>query len=137
MKIVINTLYGGFNLTMEALQMYFDKIGKKVWLRPHSSGFVTISLVPFEESVKTTWSMEKRQENELAYYEKLAEESFDPYSIPRNDPALIHVVETLGSEKASGMYCRLKIVEIPDDVEWMIQDYDGEEWVAEKHRVWK
>ena len=30
----------------------------------------------------------------------------------------------------------LKMVEIPDDVEWEIADYDGKEWVAEKHRTW-
>ena len=29
-----------------------------------------------------------------------------------------------------------KIVEIPADVEWQIQEYDGMEWVAEKHRTW-
>jgi len=31
----------------------------------------------------------------------------------------------------------LKVVEIPDDVEWNVQEYDGNEWVAEKHRIWE
>ena len=30
----------------------------------------------------------------------------------------------------------LKVVEIPDGVDWEIEEYDGEEWVSEKHRVW-
>jgi len=30
----------------------------------------------------------------------------------------------------------LKIVDIPDGVEWEIEEYDGMEWVAEKHRTW-
>jgi len=30
----------------------------------------------------------------------------------------------------------LKVVEIPDDVEWRIHDYDGAEHVYEKHRTW-
>jgi len=29
-----------------------------------------------------------------------------------------------------------KVVEIPDDIEFVIEEYDGIEWVAEKHRVW-
>ena len=55
--------------------------------------------------------------------------------IPRDDPALIKTVETLG-KKADGNFARLKIVDIPDDVEWQIDEYDGLEWVAEQHRTW-
>jgi hypothetical protein len=57
------------------------------------------------------------------------------YDIRRDDPSLIKVVESYG-ELANGRYSYIKIVEIPDDVEWIIQDYDGVEWVAEKHRTW-
>ncbi len=39
-------------------------------------------------------------------------------------------------EEANGTFAELKIVEIPDDVEWVIEEYDGIEWVSEKHRVW-
>jgi hypothetical protein len=28
------------------------------------------------------------------------------------------------------------VIEIPDDVEWEVEEYDGLEWVAEKHRTW-
>jgi len=31
----------------------------------------------------------------------------------------------------------LRIIEIPDGVEWQIEEYDGDEWIAEKHRTWK
>jgi hypothetical protein len=48
---------------------------------------------------------------------------------------LIQVVEELG-EKASGRFADLKVVEIPDDVEWQIDEYDGLEWVSERHRTW-
>lgn len=53
----------------------------------------------------------------------------------RDDPKLIECIEALG-DKANGRWARLGIVEIPDDVEWQIDDYDGVEWVAEKHRTW-
>lgn len=56
--------------------------------------------------------------------------------IPRNDPLLIQVVEELGP-KANGACAKLEIVEVPDDVEWEIEEYDGSEHVAEAHRTWR
>ena len=68
-------------------------------------------------------------------FKDLTGEDFDSFAVYRDDEALIKVVESLG-ELANSPYSSLKIVEIPDDVEWDIQEYDGVEWVAEKHRVW-
>jgi len=48
---------------------------------------------------------------------------------------LVAIVEAL-KERADGKYAKLKIVEIPDDVNWYIEEYDGNEWVAERHRTW-
>lgn len=56
-------------------------------------------------------------------------------SAVRDDPVLVQVVEELGPE-ANGSHSDLEVVEIPDDVEWQIEEYDGKEWVAEKHRTW-
>jgi hypothetical protein len=53
----------------------------------------------------------------------------------RNDPKLVDCVERLG-KASGGCFSSLKVVEIPDDVEWTIEEYDGSEWVAEKHRTW-
>ena len=57
------------------------------------------------------------------------------YDLARNDPTLVEVVEQLG-QAANGPYAKLKVVTIPDDVEWTIMEYDGWEWVAEAHRTW-
>lgn len=54
----------------------------------------------------------------------------------RTDPKLIELMETKGSEWCSGDYANLKIVEIPDDVNYYISDYDGMEAVEEAHRTW-
>ena len=60
----------------------------------------------------------------------------NPYdAIERNDPKLVEVVERLGSE-ANGRHAQLKIVNIPDDVKWTIQEYDGSEHIAEEHQTW-
>jgi len=56
--------------------------------------------------------------------------------LDRNDPVLIQCVETLG-DHANGYYSDIKIVEVPNDVDWYIDDYDGSEWVAERHRTWR
>lgn len=53
----------------------------------------------------------------------------------RTNENLIRCIEELG-EKANGRFAELKVIEIPDDVEFEIEEYDGFEWVAEKHRTW-
>ena len=55
--------------------------------------------------------------------------------ISRTDSKLIECVETLG-EKADGLFARLKVVEIPDNINWYINNYDGMETVEEAHRSW-
>jgi hypothetical protein len=62
-------------------------------------------------------------------------EDFESRDIERNDPVLVKIVEELGS-KSFGFAANLKIVEIPDDVNWEVVQYDGLEHIAEKHRTW-
>lgn len=54
----------------------------------------------------------------------------------RNNPRLIAAIEKVGLEESSGSSAELKIVEIPDDVDWYIHEYDGMEDVYEEHRSW-
>lgn len=56
--------------------------------------------------------------------------------ISRNDAELIQIVEEMG-RAAHGDFASLKIVEVPDGVDWYIDEYDGREWVAERHRTWE
>lgn len=57
------------------------------------------------------------------------------FDLDRDDPVLVAVVEELGTAAWTSV-SELHVVEIPDDVEWQIEEYDGKEWVAEKHRTW-
>ena len=66
------------------------------------------------------------------YYE---DGDFYDREIQRDDPVLVEIVERLGNT-ASGNYANLVVVEIPDGVDWCVEEYDGNEWIAEVHRTW-
>lgn len=53
----------------------------------------------------------------------------------RSAPELVQVVEELG-KKANDCFSDLVVVEIPDGVDWVIDDYDGIETIHEVHRSW-
>jgi len=76
-----------------------------------------------------------RAEREYKALAGITDEDWSVYSIARDDPYLVKVVRDLGMA-ANGAYANLKIVEVPGGVDWEIEEYDGNEHVAEKHRVW-
>jgi len=82
------------------------------------------------------FGLSKEAENKYKELAGISNPNFYSRSIARDDEHLITVVEQMGS-KACGGYADLKIMEIPDDVDWYIEEYDGKEWVAEKHRIWE
>jgi hypothetical protein len=55
--------------------------------------------------------------------------------IPRNEPLLIKCIEELG-QRADGQCARLKIIEIPENVDWAIGEHDGYEYAYDKQRFW-
>ena len=64
------------------------------------------------------------------------EKKYGSASMDRTSDALIDCIMSLGTARASGHNSSLKVVDIPDNVDWMIENYDGIEWVSEKHRTW-
>lgn len=140
-KVVINSTYGGFGLSPEGMTRYYEIKGQRLWIEVDKKygglGIVHYWLVPPEERIKSrendfhTLSHDERK----AYNEAYSKQCVYEANFERDDPVLIQVVEELGP-KANGKHASLKIVEIPDDVEWQIEEYDGSEWVAEKHRTW-
>ena len=69
-------------------------------------------------------------------YIKEAKFVLNEWDIPRDDPVLVSIVEELGYN-SWGHYAELKVVEIPDGIEWKIEDYDGMEKISEEHRTWE
>ena len=140
MKIVINRCFGGYGLSHEAVMRYLDLKGITVYPEQGEGTwkFWTYWLVKPEDRLEEkegadfyAMSIEDRQ----AYNKQYSDETFVDGDIARNDSVLVQVVEELG-DVANGEHAELAIVEIPDDVEWEISEYDGSEHVAEKHRVW-
>jgi len=54
----------------------------------------------------------------------------------RKHPKLIAAIEKIGEKDASGNLADVRVVNIPDGVEWEIEDYDGIETIHESHRSW-
>jgi hypothetical protein len=113
-KIVINVCHGGFGLSDAATALY-GKLTHQNLVRGSVSVFR-----------RSSW-----------YVDTISDSSyFFDSLIPRDCPHLVQVVEQLG-ESANSRYSELKVVEIPDDVQWHICEYDGREHIAENHRTWE
>lgn len=56
-------------------------------------------------------------------------------ALRRDDSRLVEVVESLG-QGASGPNADLVVICVPEGIDWGIAEYDGAEWVAERHRAW-
>lgn len=131
MKIAINVSYGGFRLSNECIMRYFELQNKPVWFQNDY-----VFLVPPCEHIYNKRYNDNIQNIDTSFEKKWREQSFFPKEIDRSDPFLIKAIQELGL-KASGWGSYIKIVDIPDDVDWMICESEGKEWVAEKHRIWK
>lgn len=137
-EVVINNRHGGFGLSHEAMLRYAEIKNLPVYTQTHKYGFVKYSLVPFEERLDAKdvdWhslSLDERAEHNRVY----KEQTLYDRDIPRDDPALVQVVKELGAKKASGRFAALKIVRIPDNIEWEVDEYDGMEKINEVHRSW-
>jgi hypothetical protein len=140
-RVVINAVHGGFGLSHEGILAYLDKCGTPVWTEVNDKfgGIIPFNyyLVPPEERINDSpdnWhdmTLAERQAHNVAYSKTV----FHDRDIERDDPYLVQVIQELGAV-ASGRHAELKVVEIPSDVDWQISEYDGNEWVAEKHRTW-
>lgn len=142
-KIAVNRCYGGFSLSPEATLKLYER-------------GVTEIATPIDQY----WSPESRlSDDRFGYAHALREwrsylagthqggglflTVFSPdeqhvlyaREIRRDHPELVRVIEEMG-EKANGGCAALDVTEIPDGVEWQIEEYDGREWVSEKHRTW-
>ena len=145
MKIVVNRRIGAFSLSARAVARLAELNGQKAYFFSNGAEITlddtdfycwyarnTNNPTPYPPlNIFSTLT----REEPLALSKARAEEALERAPKDRADPKLVQVVEELG-EAASGKYAELKVIEIPDGIEWEILDYDGYETVHEKHRSW-
>ena len=145
MKLVINKCYGGFGLSHECIMRYGELAGIKL--------FAYINFRDEEDNRDSKkyieYHGEEKNRLEIVFYftkKMTAKQLSDSGNwgktywsggrdTKRDDPFLVQAVEELG-DKANGGFAKLRVIEIPDGVEYEIDEYDGIESVHEKHEVW-
>jgi len=113
-SVVINSEHGGFSLSRVAELAYLERTGTPYTFQDREDRAATLS---------------------KGQYIMVNDQYWNGSTIKRDDPVLVDIVREMG-EAADGDYARLKIVQLPADVNWTIAEYDGLEWVAEQHRTW-
>ena len=122
-KIVINRCYGGFGLSDAAFERYLELNSKTFYKRDGLFGSSNYYKIEPEEFDKL--HEESIEKGDYSFTNDLI---YSQYSIERDDPILIQIIEELG-EESWGRFSELKVVEIPDDTYYEIQEYDGIEKV--------
>ena len=136
MKVILNKCYGGFDVSDKGYKLYAQKKHIPLYLYKgnYSTGYYE----------KRSGAMNNRFG--FIYFTKDFGDCFKPtdedfkYSLSlsdkhREDSTLIEVVEELGKE-ASGRFGDLVVVDIPDGMKYVIDDYDGIETLHEDVPVW-
>lgn len=139
MKIVVNRCYGGFGLSDKACEMVMKRKGLGCFRYRQTKYKYRDGVEEYTrcESFDATDIFGHYQTVDLGEkVDKLPNETYWWYGkLERDDADLIAVVEELG-KKANGRHAELEVVEIPDGVNWEIDDYDGIETIHEVHRSW-
>lgn len=132
MEIVINGCFGGFGLSDEAEELYAKKAGFDIFRYTEKGG-------KFIRGSSKSWFSHTFTKDHGDSFDKFptGDDSGYWYSrdIDRNCSILVEVVKELG-ESASGSCGALEVIEIPDGVDYEIEDYDGLESIHENHRSW-
>lgn len=144
MKVVINKCFGGFGLSPEAIKMFLKRKGKKSYFYRQTK----YKHIDGKEEYKRMDDIKKI--NKFLFIDVVTKDLgkitqdvcppnndfyFSEYNIERTDKDLVTVVEKLG-EEADGACAKLVVVNIPDNIKWFIDEYDGIETVHEKHKSW-
>ena len=148
MKVVINSCYGGFSVSLEAAR-HMAAAGSeraKKTVAEHEAKLARFEQYKRDGVIKGTEDDKERKFETSRFDINIKYGSLPDFhgygyvdgidgGFERNDPLLVGAVEALG-KNASGQHANLTVVEIPDDVKWTISEYDGIEHIAEEHRTW-
>lgn len=136
MKVVISTCFGGFGLSTEAMKRAIAEGAAGISVHDEQEytggkgrGIGSEQFHDVGDGYEVGWTKDVLYKDGKVYTHD------DHKDDVRADPVLVRIVEEMG-EAANGQHACLHIVEVPDDAEWEISEYDGNEHIAEKHRTW-
>jgi len=115
-KIVISPSHGGFGLSNDSIRTYWDRYQiqafyyRDVWYDRDPTIYPIVG---------NTVMFPDRKLHILPWTDL----------IKRDDPVLVSIVE-------EGMEPELKVITILENIEWVIEEYDGQERISEVHRTW-
>ena len=135
-KVILNKCFGGFGVSKEAYELYAKKKGIDVFHYTQKNLKNEIYTYATDDNRSFDFYFTKDFGDNVY----ISDEDFKKYFLNldenfREDKTLIEVVEELG-EKANTFYSNLKIVEIPDDLDYVIDNYDGIETLHQKVQEW-
>ena len=135
-KVILNKCFGGFGVSKEAYELYAKKKGIDVFHYTQKNLKNEIYTYATDDNRSFDFYFMKDFGDNVY----ISNEDFKKYFLNldenfREDKTLIEVVEELG-EKANTFYSNLKIVEIPDDLDYVIDNYDGIETLHQKVQEW-
>lgn len=136
-KVILNKCFGGFDVSPEGYQLYAKKKGFNLYAYKTNDNLLYDYV---EAPTNDDWNLNyytqclglgkdirsNREDHKNMLYLN---------SDYREDATLIEVVEELG-KNASGNFGDLVVVEIPADMEYVIDDYDGMETLHQKVQEW-
>lgn len=134
MKVILNKCFGGFSPSHEAYLLYAKKKGLPLYIYRQRTDLNFVKLGEGKtDSLMFYFTKDYGDyviHNEVDWCDNL----YLSYE-QRTDPTLIEVVEELGA-KASSWWSKLVVVDIPDGMDYVIDNYDGLETLHEKVREW-
>lgn len=124
MEVVVNRCFGGFGLSDAA----FEALIKKGWAvtKYNAEGLLENPEAPIVANRASDLSF-------MGVYNFGSYRDDEPEL--RTHPDIISAVKELG-DKVNNRFSELEVVEVPDDIHWHIEEYDGLEYIAEDHRTW-
>jgi len=126
-KVIVNRCFGGFGLSDKAKEMLIDQ-GIKV--------FESWEDVPKDDTEPQIYLVKNHKFRNIMGKYSLGGKIWPDDIEFRTCPLIIEIVEKLGKESWSD-YSELEIIDVPRDKnKLIICEYDGNEWVAEKHKTW-
>ena len=136
MKVILNKCYGGFEVSDKGYKLYAEKKNLPICAYKedyHSGHYKKINGAITDNFGVTYFTKDFGDcfipaEEDWKYHLYLSNED-------REDSTLIEVVEELGKE-ASGRNGNLIVIDVPDGMKYVIDDYDVIETLHEEVPVW-